>query len=247
MNEEQESLERKVEAAKLRFQLPNPSPADRVLFSMEKIAIGYSTPLFENLDLTFERGQRLAIVGANGLGKSTFLKVLSGHLAPLHGNLSVASRTDIGYFAQDQRESFDEQLDLLTNILYKTPLGDGDARKLLGQFLFSGLDVFKLFKVLSGGEKTRLGLAALLAQKHNLLLLDEPTNHLDMDSVDMLVQALKSYKGSLVMVSHNRSFVNALCTHVLVFAGPKQCRLFAGNLDDYRRLAAKTGFPDILG
>src|SRR5690606_29458523 len=125
-------------------------------------------------------------------------------------------------------------------------LGERDARSLLGNFLFSGSDVFKKVEVLSGGEKSRLGLARMLAAKANLLLLDEPTNHLDMTSVEILIEGLLSYKGTLIFVSHDREFINSLCTHVFVMLADGRNALFEGDLADYVRLAKAADFPVIF-
>ena len=130
--------------------------------------------------------------------------------------------------------------------LQNSEWGQKEIRSLLGSFLFSGDDVFKQVKVLSGGEKSRVGLANILSRKSNLLLLDEPTNHLDMKSAESLTAALNSYKGTMIFVSHDRELIDRVCSHVFAMLPDGRSMLFEGNLDDYAKLAMVAGFPNVL-
>ncbi len=135
---------------------------------------------------------------------------------------------------------------MLSVLIQGAEIGEPQARQLLGAMLFSGDDVYKKVGVLSGGERHRLGLCRLFASRANTVILDEPTNHLDMLSVARLIAALQDYAGTILFVSHDREFIDELCTHILVMLGEGRSALFHGKLADYQRLATNTGFPDIL-
>lgn len=230
----------------IRLKLTPPLPNDRIVLKVEDGAIGYSAPLARKLEMQIERGQKIAIIGANGIGKSTFLKTIIGHQPALGGDFKMSARTKPVYFAQDQLDIFDGEKSILENILSNTSLGEPEVRSLLGSLLFSGDDIKKSVKVLSGGEKNRVGLCNVLAQEQNFLLLDEPTNHLDMQSIDSLGAALNAYQGTLLFVSHDRDFINHVATHIFVMLPDGRSSLFEGQLDDYRRLAKLSGFVDIF-
>ena len=154
---------------------------------------------------------------------------------------------DLAYFAQDQLDVMDADRSVLQNLLaVDTKLGEAQARSILGQFLFRGDDVFKTVSVLSGGEKSRLGLARVLASSANFLLLDEPTNHLDMTSVEVLSAAIAAYEGSLMFVSHDRDFIDKACTRIFAMVGDGRSALFEGKLEDYIRMAKLSDFPNVL-
>ena len=173
------------------------------------------------MDLTIHRGDRVAFVGRNGEGKTTLSKVINGEL-PHEGLLKPGHNIKIGYFAQNQDELLDGNKTVL-DILDEVAVGDirSKIRDILGAFLFSGEDVDKKVKVLSGGERSRLAMARLLLEPCNLLILDEPTNHLDMRSKDILKQALLQYDGTLIAVSHDREFLDGLVTKVFEFTNHK--------------------------
>lgn len=171
--------------------------------------------LSRNLSLKILRGQKIAIVGANGIGKSTLLKSLVGEVPFLEGAPVWGAQVTLGYYAQDQRDTLDPEKTPLENLLALAPsVPQQQARALLGSLLITGDDLHKKTKVLSGGEKSKVALAALLAQRHNFLMLDEPTNHLDMSSVEVLGSALEAYNGTVLVVSHNRAFIKAFATHL---------------------------------
>jgi ATPase subunit of ABC transporter with duplicated ATPase domains len=203
----------------LTLDLPIGRQSGRVVFRAERLTRSYGGPaVFTDLNFELERGQRLVVLGRNGAGKTTLLRVLAGQSPPTRGRLEVGQMVDIGYYAQEH-ESLHAGLTLLDELrlaasemphLTGTPPSDGQLRSLLGRFLFSGGQAFQKVGSLSGGEKTRLALARLMLGGYNTLLLDEPTNNLDPISRDRVREALASYQGTLVLVSHDTEFVAAL-------------------------------------
>ena len=191
--------------------------------------------VLDNIDITIERGQKVAFVGRNGEGKSTLSKIILGTLDH-EGILKKGQNVKIGYFAQNQDELMDEEKTILQTV---DDIAKGDIRTklrdLLGSFLFRGEDVDKKVKVLSGGERSRLAMVQLLLEPYNLLLLDEPTNHLDMRSKSILKQALIKYDGTLIVVSHDRDFLDGLVTKVYEFRNKKVKEHLGGIYDFLRR------------
>ena len=177
--------------------------------------------VFQNVNLTVERGNKIAFVGRNGEGKSTLVKCVMGEI-PFDGTLTLGHNVKIGYFAQNQASLLDENLTVFQTI---DDIAKGEIRNkikdLLGAFMFGGEESTKKVKVLSGGERTRLALLRLLLEPVNLLILDEPTNHLDLKTKDILKQALIAYDGTLIVVSHDRDFLDGLATKVYEFGGGK--------------------------
>jgi ATP-binding cassette subfamily F protein 3 len=226
--------------------LPPPPKTPRVVLEIDDGAIGYDRTLAAGIKLSLERGAKVAVIGANGIGKSTLLRTVSGRLARRGGSFALADGVEASYFAQDQNETLDLADTLLSNLVKRSTLSEKEARSLLGSFLFRGDDVFKPARVLSGGELSRLGLACALARRAGLLLLDEPTNHLDMGSVESLAAALSDYEGTVLMVSHDRTFIDGVATHVFAMLPDGRSMLFEGQLADYERLAALAGFPNVL-
>lgn len=237
----------KTNSKNLVFQLPPPPRSPRVMADFRNVSIGYADKaIATDISLLLERGQKIGVVGANGLGKTTLLKTLVGVLPAVSGTLTLGEGVKIGYFSQSHEKLTSKGTSLLNHILQETPLGESEARHLLGAFLFSGDDVKKSPDVLSGGEKSRLALATILAHSVNLLILDEPTNHLDMSSVEALSLALEAYEGTVVTVSHDRRFINDLCSHLIIFAQGHRPWLAEGNLDDYEYLASRGEVPNIF-
>lgn len=190
-------------------------------------------PVFSNISFKIGRGERIALVGPNGAGKSTLTKIIAGELGADSGEITFGQNVEMSYFAQQQSSELDPQNDVLTEALNRAPMErKKDVRTLLGAFLFKGDDVFKKTSVLSGGEKNRLALAKILLEDFNFLVLDEPTNHLDMDSKEALQQALKSYDGSCLIVSHDVSFLDPLVNRVFEL-GHGGLRVFYGNASSY--------------
>lgn len=231
----------------LSIQIPTPPQSGREVLRIENGSIGYTTPLASGIQLKIQRGQKVAIIGINGIGKSTLLKTISGKINKLQGDFSFGHEVQLGYFAQEQLDVLNANESALANTMAaSSQLTEKMARALLGGFLFRGDEVFKPVRVLSGGEKSRVGLARLLASHSNFLVLDEPTNHLDMSSVETLSQAISEFPGTVLFVSHDRSFINDVCTHVFVMLPDGRSAMFEGKLDDYERLTALSGFPNVL-
>ena len=195
--------------AAIRF--PEPAPCGKTPLSAQSLSKSYgSLEIFTDVDLAIDRGSRVVVLGLNGAGKTTLLRMLAGNTAPDTGEVVYGHGAKIGYFAQEH-EILDGERTILENMKSAAPdLDDTRVRTILGSFLFSGDDVEKPAGVLSGGEKTRLSLATLVASSANILLLDEPTNNLDPASRKEILNALKAYKGAIVMVSHDEGAVEAL-------------------------------------
>ena len=177
--------------------------------------------VFDRVNISIERGEKIAFVGKNGEGKSTLVKCIMNEI-PYGGTLELGHNVQIGYFAQNQAALLDETLTVFQTI---DDVAVGDARTkvrdLLGAFMFGRDDIDKKVKVLSGGERQRLAMIKLLLQPVNLLILDEPTNHLDIRTKDVLKQALKDFDGTLIIVSHDRDFLDGLTTKVFEFGNKK--------------------------
>ena len=207
----------------LRLKFPPAPRSGSYPVIAEEVGAGYVKPLteadciFRNATFMIERGQKIAFVGKNGEGKSTMVKAIMGEIPHL-GQLTVGHNVKIGYFAQNSASLLDEE-----KTVYQTidDIAVGEIRKkisdLLGAFMFGGDDTLKKVKVLSGGERVRLCMVKLLLEPYNLLILDEPTNHLDMKTKDILKQALKAYDGTLIVVSHDRDFLDGLAEKVFEF------------------------------
>jgi len=199
----------------MRLRLPEVERSGRVVLELDNVDKSYGkTRVFERADLLVERGERLALVGPNGVGKSTLMRLLAGVEETDGGKRTLGHNVKTGYFSQE-RYDLDASRTVLENMSDGAPIEMiPRLRSLLGAFLFHGDDVDKKVKVLSGGEKSRLALARLLLQPANVLLLDEPTNHLDIDSKEILLDAIRAYQGTLVFVSHDRYFLDELSTKV---------------------------------
>lgn len=206
--------------ASMHFRFPDAKRSGKVVLNLENVkkSFGEKT-ILRGVDLMVERGDKIAFVGRNGEGKTTLSKIITSNL-DYEGKVEVGHNVSIGYFAQNQAELLDPKssiLETLENVARNvTTL---QLRNILGSFLFSGEDVDKKVSVLSGGEKGRLALARLLLEPINLLVLDEPTNHLDMRSKDILKAALQQYNGTMILVSHDRDFLDGLCNKVVEFKG----------------------------
>lgn len=178
--------------------------------------------VFNHASFTIQRGEKVAFVGRNGEGKSTLVKCLMGEITDFTGKLTLGHNVQIGYFAQNAASLMDEELTVFQTVDDVTPLEmKSNTKNLLGAFMFSGDDIDKKVKVLSGGERTRLAMIRLLLQPVNLLILDEPTNHLDLKTKDILKNALLDFDGTVIVVSHDRDFLNGLVTKVYEFGNRK--------------------------
>ncbi len=214
---------------------------DKKLFrnalEVEMLTKGFdSGPLFKNLNLRLEVGEKVAILGPNGIGKSTLLKTLVGDYEADTGTVKWSENSKIGYYAQDHASDFEIDLTVFDWMSqWKQEKDDEQAvRSVLGRLLFSQDDIKKKVKVLSGGEKGRMLFGKLMMQRPNILVMDEPTNHLDMESIESLNMALEMYEGTLIFVSHDREFVSSLATRVIEMT-PKKLIDFTGNYEDYLR------------
>jgi ATP-binding cassette subfamily F protein 3 len=223
---------------------------DKVLMTTD-LVVGYADgaePLFRSPDITLWRGEVAALIGPNGVGKTTFLKTALGQLPPLSGEVKIGASVQVGYFAQ-AHELLNPNSTIIDEVMAAKPMGVAEARSYLGQFLFSGDDVFRTIDTLSGGERGRVALAKLALSGANLLLLDEPTNHLDIESQEILQNVLANFDGTILLVSHDRYLIDALATQIWA-ATPGALQVFEGNYKEYieaRDKAALTPDPSPNG
>lgn len=189
--------------------------------------------LLKNISFNMRRGEKCAVIGPNGIGKSTLLKILLNQFPADKGQHQWSETVQIGYFAQDYRTELPDNLSVWEWLEGKVPATSQEIRNTLGQVLFRGKDVEKKISMLSGGECARLVIAALILQKNNVLVLDEPTNHLDLESIDALCEALHSFDGTILFVSHNRYFIDHIATRILALTEQEGARNYLGNYHDY--------------
>jgi ATP-binding cassette subfamily F protein 3 len=213
------------ERKRIHFSFPACAKSGRTVLELKHVRKSYPPPpgsgapavtVFRDVNLHIERGDRIALVGPNGAGKSTLMRMLSGEEQPDAGTRTLGHQVIMEYFAQDEAVRLDPSLTVYETLSSGSPNNMVPAiRNILGGFLFSGDDVYKKAGVLSGGERTRLAVARMLLRPSNTLLMDEPTNHLDLDSKDVLLDALEDYGGTLILVSHDRYFVEKLATKII--------------------------------
>lgn len=231
--EKMDILERpnKIEAITFKTNIDNIVMPSRDIFILDNLGVGYDRVLYK-LNLYIRRGDKLGIIGPNGLGKSTILKTLVGLIPSLGGSFTVGHNVSIGYFDQNLA-MLDEKHTVLEEFMAKFPkVSEYEARCSLGSFLFKGDDVLKKIEVLSGGERVRLQLCKILYTKPNVLILDEPTNHLDIVGREYLESILNEYQGTVLFVSHDRYFISKVATSLLVLAKDNY-HLFKGNYKEY--------------
>jgi ATP-binding cassette subfamily F protein 3 len=229
----QNPVERPMNEQKVRFSFDiRRRPGDDVLIA-RGLAKGFEgRSLFHSFDLHLRSGDRVALIGANGVGKTTLLRILMGQLKPDAGNLIYGANVDVGYYDQ-QQEGLHPEKTVMSEVWDAFPrMEPGDVRSILALFLFTGEDVHQPIETLSGGEKGRVALAKLMLKRDNLLLLDEPTNHLDMDSREVLEHALDDFPGTILSVSHDRYFINRVCNRVVEMSA-EGAQEYLGNYDDY--------------
>jgi ATPase subunit of ABC transporter with duplicated ATPase domains len=207
----------------------------RRALEVEKLAFGYTDkPLFSNLNFALEAGEKLGVIGGNGLGKTTLMRLLMGELTAQKGRVRWAENANVGYFAQDHAADFDSDMNLLEWMGRWAKPGDDDQviRGILGRLLFSGDDTKKSVRVLSGGEQGRMLYGKLMLGRHNVLVMDEPTNHMDMETIESLNLALDLFKGTLIFVSHDRQFVSSLATRIIELT-PEGPEVYLGDYEEY--------------
>ena len=236
---------------RLKFKIGSRTTSGEIVLTTEKLVIGYQEGLQGGgglrvavADTTLRRGDRIGLLGPNGAGKTTLLRTLVGQIPVLEGAARLGHNAEIGYYAQTH-EGLRLEGTLVDEIRQVSHLSEDGARSYLGRFLFSGDDVFKLVGSLSGGERSRVALAKLTLQGANFLVLDEPTNHLDLPARQMLEEILGHYDGTLIFVSHDRYFVDALATRLWILQGGA-VEVFDGNYTRYRlrtKLLAVTASP----
>lgn len=216
------------------IKFPQPAQSGRIPIQLIKVSKSYGDkPVLQNIELTIERGDKIAFVGPNGAGKTTLAKIIAGVLQHDSGERIVGHNTFISYYAQDVADNLDPELDVLDSVYgINEEKTVGELRSLLGSFLFTGDDVFKKVGVLSGGEKSRVALCKILLTKANLIILDEPTNHLDISSKKILQKALVDFPGSLVIVSHDVDFLRPIINKVLDIR-KSGLKFYPGDIDYY--------------
>ena len=226
-----------IEEASIEFRFPDPEPLSPPILTLDSVTAGYGErPVLSRLDLRIDMDDRIALLGANGNGKSTLVRLIAGRLKPMAGTLRRSPKLRIGYFAQHQAEELNLAATPLRHMQDLEPLAsDEKLRAHLGRFGFSGQKALTQVGALSGGEKARLLFALMSRTAPHLLLLDEPTNHLDMDSREALVEALNAYEGAVILISHDPHLIE-LTADRLWRVAEGTCHSFEGDLDDYRRL-----------
>ena len=230
-----ETIEIKAAPIRARITLPIPLPTGKEILALTDANLGYAENIIlRNVNLRIEKKQKIGIVGFNGAGKSTLLKSLAGRIPLTSGELKYGHNVEISYFAQHLTEDLLAE-DTVIEALQRKAHKDCMAQEILniaGSLLFSGNSIYKKMKVLSGGEKTRVALGQILLQKKPVLLMDEPTNHLDFDTVNALAQALADFEGSVIIVSHDRTFIRKVSSQIIEIRNG-QVELYPGTYDDY--------------
>ena len=218
----------------------------KVIFEAENLGKKYGDKqIFDHVDFFVNRGQKIALLGQNGQGKTTLAKILAGEIKDYTGTWTLGHNVNIGYFAQNQEEVLDPNKSVLEEAEdAATEETRPRVRDLLGSFLFQGEDVTKKTKVLSGGERNRLALCKLLLRPFNTLIMDEPTNHLDIQSKEIIKLALQNYDGTLIVISHDREFLQGLCDKIFEFRNG-QMKEFLGNIDEYLEYRQKESIREI--
>lgn len=214
-------------------RFPQPARSGTLVLTLSRLTFGFDRPLFSQISFEIERGQRVALVAANGVGKTTLINCITGKYSPTGGAVTFGHNVKWTLFEQDQARVLDPEKTVFEEVRAGCPEPkDLDIRTILGAFLFSGDDIDKKIRVLSGGEKNRVAMVKVLLQRSNFLILDEPTNHMDLYTKDILRQALEQYEGTILFVSHDLDFVNRLATHTIELT-PTSAHRYTGNYDAY--------------
>jgi len=234
-----------------RFSIPSSEPLGRPIIAINDVSFDYKIErpdgtkktedeyLLQKINFGVDNSSKIAILGANGQGKTTLLNLIMGQYRPLSGSVSVNSGLRIGHFTQHHSERFDLSLSAIENMLNIFDSAEDQVmRSFLGRFQIQGVDALKPMRYLSGGQKSRVSFAVLAYQRPHLLIIDEGSNHLSMDAVDALVEAIQDFKGGLLVVSHDQYFVSKTCNELWVVEGGRAIR-FDGTFDDYKLHTAK--------
>lgn len=234
------------ENAKVHFRFQFTTQPGRHVFQLEDASKAYGDKvILDATNISMERGDKIALIGANGRGKSTVLRIVAG-TEPIEGKRRLGHNVSFTFYAQHQLESLNVAHNLIEELKYANPTKtETELRTVLGCFLFTGDDVFKKIKVLSGGEKSRVALAKVLLSQANFLLLDEPTNHLDMQSVNILIQALQQYEGSYIVVSHDRYFVENIANKIW-YIEDHQIKEYPGTYEEYEIWVEERGLQSAV-
>lgn len=234
------------ENAKVHFRFQFTTQPGRHVFQLEDASKAYGEKvILDSTNISMERGDKIALIGANGRGKSTVLRVVAG-TEPIEGKRRLGHNVSFTFYAQHQLESLNVNHNLIEELKYANPnKTETELRTVLGCFLFTGDDVFKKIKVLSGGEKSRVALAKVLLSQANFLLLDEPTNHLDMQSVNILIQALQQYEGSYIVVSHDRYFVENIANKIW-YIEDHEIKQYPGTYQEYEVWVEERGLQSAV-
>lgn len=218
----------------MSFSFPPIQQPGRVVLTVDNVGYTFNHKcIFSHASFQIERGEKVAVVAPNGVGKTTLFNIIIGQLPRQEGTIELGYNVQATIFAQDQTKSLNGEKTILENVTEKCPKKkEGEIRRFLGAFLFSNDDVHKKVKVLSGGEKNRVGMVCVLLQDANFLLLDEPTNHLDIPSKENLLAALKAYQGTILFVSHDHDFINEIATRILELT-PQGVHSYIGNYESY--------------
>ncbi len=233
----------------MRFEFAEPPRSGDDVLALQDLAKAWLTPeggehpVFSGVSGLIRRGEKIAVTGVNGAGKSTFLKVLAGHTEPTAGTATIGANVHLGYFSQHSMDLLDPKKTVFDTVSEALPMASvGVVRNLCAAFLFQGDDVEKRIEILSGGEKSRVVLATLLARPLNLLILDEPTNHLDIVSREILLEALQKFSGTVLLVSHDRHFLRCLVNRVFE-VDHGQLLSYEGDYDYYLRKTGREALP----
>ena len=218
----------------IKFYFPVPKKPGEIILTFNNICHGFNNSfLFNTISGEIQRGERVALIAANGVGKTTLINCFAGKYVPIKGTVTFGHNVQVAFFEQDQVQTLDASKTILEEVNDACPLqSELEIRKMLGAFLFNGDDVYKKIGVLSGGEKNRVAMTKILLQNANFLILDEPTNHLDLYAKDVLLQALQAYQGTILFVSHDVDFVSKLSSRIIELT-PTVARSFLGTYEDF--------------